>query len=573
MAGSDSSGGNRKDNLILTSGTTVRRTLDRTIHLGIILASIVPIIIVFGVMSYHLESSFKKVAYGQIEDMVYKDTRKIDSFLSERLAVLRLFLDNNAEKMMEKSFLKHQLDALRNVYGNIYLDLGIVDIRGNYRNFALLKEDGKENPPSGEDWFVNAITRDTYISDVSVNSSGEPFFVVAIKVDAGEEHFILKSSVDFSGLSGLVNDLKTGKSGSVCIINKAGAFQFKPEKADLSHGKLLASYAEKYAKHLSPGKKPVTFEIDRTIYSMSILKDGDWILVFQQKRDEVLESLIAARRTLLMVLALVSAFVVIAGLFISSKIITQIDRLETEKEELNDKVIEAGKLSSLGEMAAGIAHEINNPLAIMVEEAGWIQDILEDIHEKDANTEEISRSVAQIRSQGIRCRNITHKLLTFARKPDHKIEAVDINALIREMLDLTGSKALQSGVTISFNPDPDLPPIAASSTELHQVFMNLIYNALDAMEIKGGQLGIEIGRTDKDMGYVRISDTGEGISSDNIFKIYDPFFTTKPAGKGTGLGLSICYGIVTNLGGEIKVNSVPGAGTIFHVILPFYKNK
>lgn len=93
-----------------------------------------------------------------------------------------------------------------------------------------------------------------------------------------------------------------------------------------------------------------------------------------------------------MVLALVSAFVVIAGLFISSKIITQIDRLETEKEELTDKVIEAGKLSSTGEMAAGIAHEINNPLAIMVEEAGWIQDILEDIHEKDANTEEISRA-------------------------------------------------------------------------------------------------------------------------------------------------------------------------------------
>lgn len=563
----------RNESTAASNGTTVRRNLDRTIHLGIIAASIVPIIIVFGVMSLHLESSFKKVVYGQIEDMVYKDTIKVESFLSERLALLKLFLDNNSDKLMDRVFFKHQLDALRNVYGNMYLDLGLLDLKGKYRNSAFSKEKGREEPLTGENWFVNAMTRDTYISDVSMSDSDTPYFVVAIKVAIGDEIFILKSSVDFSDLSAMVGDLRTGSSGSVSIINRAGVFQFKSGKNDNSDGRFLATLAEKNLRKNRASNKPVTFELDDIIYSMAPLKDGDWVLVFQQKKDEVLDSVISARRTLLLVLAMVSAFVVIVGLSISNRIIRQIDRLEKEKEELNDKILEAGKLSSLGQMAAGIAHEINNPVAIMVEEAGWIQDILEDIHEKDANTEEISRSVAQIKSQGIRCRNITHKLLTFARKPDHKVEAVDVNALIREMLDLAGSKALNIGVTISFNPDPELPFVAASSTDLHQVFMNLIYNALDAMEAHGGQLKIEIGQIDKGRGYVFISDTGEGISPENILKIYDPFFTTKPAGKGTGLGLSICYGIVKNLGGEIKVSSQPGAGTKFQVILPLHEQQ
>lgn len=553
------------------SGNTARRNLDRTIHLGIIAASIIPIIIVFGVMSYHLETSFKKVIYGQIEDMVYRDTRKIDSFLSERLAVLKLFIDNNAEKMTEKSFLRHQLEALRNVYGNIYLDLGIVDMRGNYKSFASLRGDRIEKPLGGEDWFINAISKDAYISDIFRDPKGNPYFIAAVKLETDEETFVLKSSIDFSGLEGLVEDLGTGKSGTVCIINRKGDFQFNPSGSGITDGKTLAVFAEKYTGYSSLRSKPATFENNGKIYSISYLKDGDWLLVFRQDKDELLESVISARRTLLLVLSLVSAFVVTAGLIVSNRIIMQIDRLETEKEELSDKIIEAGKLSSLGQMAAGIAHEINNPVAVMVEEAGWIQDILEDIPEKDSNTEEIARSVAQIRSQGTRCRNITHKLLTFARKPDHKIEPVDVNTLIREMLDLVASKAHASGVRISFQPDPAIPPVAASSTDLHQVFMNLVNNALDAMDEKGGQLGIEISKSGRDMAKVRISDTGEGISADNLQKIYDPFFTTKPAGKGTGLGLSICYGIIRDLRGEIKANSVPGAGSIFEVILPLYK--
>jgi two-component system NtrC family sensor kinase len=102
--------------------------------------------------------------------------------------------------------------------------------------------------------------------------------------------------------------------------------------------------------------------------------------------------------------------------------------------------------------------------------------------------------------------------------------------------------------------------------------MNLMNNALDAMEEKGGKLGIEISKSGRDMAKVRISDTGAGISADNLQKIYDPFFTTKPAGKGTGLGLSICYGIIRDLRGEITAQSVPGAGSVFEVILPLYKS-
>jgi two-component system, NtrC family, sensor kinase len=258
----------------------------------------------------------------------------------------------------------------------------------------------------------------------------------------------------------------------------------------------------------------------------------------------------------------------VVAVVLSKQVVKRIIRADREKEMMNERVIEAGKLASLGELAAGIAHEINNPVAVMVEEAGWIQDLLEeeDLNQCQ-NLDEFRQSLTEIRIQGSRCKEITHKLLSFARKTDPRPKNVQVNDLIQEVVDLCQQRARYATVKIVTNLDPELPQVHASPTEIQQVIMNLINNSMDAIDSRGGT--VQVNTTVKDNNVViEVADDGPGIPEPYLPRIFDPFFTTKPVGKGTGLGLSICYGINTKMGGKISVHSAVEVGTTFRIQIP-----
>lgn len=247
-----------------------------------------------------------------------------------------------------------------------------------------------------------------------------------------------------------------------------------------------------------------------------------------------------------------------------------LSRTEVPPQSMNEQVVEACQMASIGELASGIAHEINNPVAIMLEEAGWMQDLLDEEKaelKKDQNVEELRRSLTQIRTQGRRCKDITHKLLSFARKSDSKMQDVDLNALAEDIAALLEKRAKNAGVKILLDLDTTIQPVQASSNEMHQVFQNLVNNALDAMEKKGGELSITSKKSEDGI-HFWFRDTGNGIPKANLVKIFDPFYTTKAVGKGTGLGLFICYAVIQNMGGTITVSSQEGIGTTFHIRLP-----
>jgi two-component system NtrC family sensor kinase len=249
-------------------------------------------------------------------------------------------------------------------------------------------------------------------------------------------------------------------------------------------------------------------------------------------------------------------------------VVKRIAKADQEKQLMDEQIIETGKLASLGEMAAGIAHEINNPVAIMVEEAGWIGDLLEEEEFKNGkNLDEFRRALGQINTQGKRCKEITYKLLSFARKTDSRIQEVQVNKLLEEIITLLAQRAKYTNVVVNTEFQWGLPPIRVSQSELQQVFLNLINNSLDAMEKQGGVINI-VSRLQGDAIVVEVTDNGPGIPSANLSRIFDPFFTTKPVGRGTGLGLSICYGIIKKLGGDIEVESQVGEGTSFRVRIP-----
>jgi len=246
-----------------------------------------------------------------------------------------------------------------------------------------------------------------------------------------------------------------------------------------------------------------------------------------------------------------------------------VSSLELAIRNLHDKqgmLVEAEKLASLGRIAAGVAHEINNPLAIINEKAGLMQDILQmssDFEQK----ENLLKQIEGINNSVNRCRTITHRLLGFARRMDITIEPLNLNEAIRETIAFLKSDIFTKSARLDLNLSEDIPEIRSDKLQLEQIFLNLIKNAVDAIS-DSGQITITTSLSDSGLAQVSISDNGPGIPKERLKHIFEPFFTTKERGKGTGLGLFVSHAILRKLGGKISVQSETGKGTTFVIDLP-----
>jgi PAS domain S-box-containing protein len=231
----------------------------------------------------------------------------------------------------------------------------------------------------------------------------------------------------------------------------------------------------------------------------------------------------------------------------------------TERANLEQKLVQADKLSSIGLLAAGVAHEVNTPLAVI---STYAQMLSKQMQGDDSK----SKILEKIAKQTFRASEIVNSLLNFSRTSKAEMEDLDLNRVIRETVQLIEPQLIHAGVSVELRQEPNPPPVRANSNKMQQVFLNLFLNARDAMET-GGRL-IVTTRTDGDSLKIDVADTGKGIPQEDLPRIFDPFFTTKVAKKGTGLGLAVSYGIVREHGGTIDVTSQPGEGTVFHLDLP-----
>ncbi|MGB9432952.1 MAG: ATP-binding protein, partial [Candidatus Acidiferrum sp.] len=231
----------------------------------------------------------------------------------------------------------------------------------------------------------------------------------------------------------------------------------------------------------------------------------------------------------------------------------------TQRERMEEQMSQTEKLTSLGLLAAGVAHEVNTPLAVI---SNYIQMLAKQMPDGDPRHAIIDKIVKQT----FRASEIVNNLLNFSRTGPSELADVDVNHVVEETLSLVSHPLKTSQIQVVKQLGQSLPPVRGSANKLQQVFLNLFLNARDAMPM-GGMLEV---RTAAHNGGVEIEivDTGNGISREHIHKIFDPFFTTKPGGRGTGLGLSVSYGIIKEHAGKIDVRSTPGRGTSFHVEFP-----
>jgi two-component system NtrC family sensor kinase len=542
--------------------------------LTVISVSFTPMILVSGAILYQFHVSYHEKVAAHLEELVKKHKQNIDYFLNEKLGDIRFLAQNSEfENLCKESYLELQLATLQQELDPVFVDLGMVNAKGRLIAYAGPFKLGKAHYSDAE-WFKQAIKSQYFISDVFLGLRGLPHFIVTVRKSFQGEHWVFRATIDFMAFNNLVENVRIGKTGFAFIVNKEGKCQTKP-CLDIIPSK------SNYMNLLKNGKRGVSEiyiveAIDdfgkKNIYTSAFLKNGDWMLVCQQNKSDSYSDLYRAKKIASLIFLLGGLGIITMAILLSRRMVRHIALADREKDMMNLQVIETGKLATVGELAAGIAHEINNPVAIMVEEAGWIEDLLEEEEfQESENLEEFQRALKQINTQGKRCKEITHKLLSFARKTDSRIKVVQMNDLIDDAIGLAEQSARYSKITINTNLEENLPFIQASQTELQQVFLNLINNAVDAMDKKdGGTIDIT-SRLDENTIVVDFADNGPGIHRDNLARIFDPFFTTKPVGKGTGLGLSICYGIIKKMGGDINVQSVIDKGTTFSIRIPIPK--
>ena len=240
----------------------------------------------------------------------------------------------------------------------------------------------------------------------------------------------------------------------------------------------------------------------------------------------------------------------------------------TFRGKLKQHMVVADRLASLGELAGSIAHEINNPLAIIAESAGWLRtrfDRADDVPQQVAADAELA--LDKIEKAVDRARRISQNFLRFSRSPDAIVRDTDLGDLAAEVVELTSKTAYHHEVSVAIISESEQSTnLSTDPFQLRQVLLNLVTNAIQAVP-KGGRVSLRICADDREVS-VAVEDNGPGIPEENIERVFEPFFTTKPEGHGTGLGLAVSRGIVERLGGRIEIDNLPGEGCTFRVVIP-----
>ena len=490
--------------------------------------------------------------------------KTLEAFMVKLVSVVKFISkERGCEDLLDQDVVSKLLVNLKEEYPG-FVDLGIIDHNGIQQVYAgPFRLAGSDY--SDQDWFSKVLAREVYTSEVLMGFRKIPHFVVAVsfKIPDREEYWILRASIDYEKLQKYLSTINTKASQDVFLVNHQGVLQ--------TRSNMFGGVLEKHPMTSMPEKGKITIE-ESELDGLSFLKasvyitDTPWIMVMIKKKythgDEW--SSFQLRRRMIFIGCSLLVLVVIYQLV---NFIT--DRLRESNEKRDFLMIEAehsNKLASVGRLAAGVAHEINNPLAIVDQKAGLMSDLLAlsgDFEHKD----KFKKSIEGIHNAVERCKVITHRLLGFARRMDVVYERIDINALLKEVLGFLEQEALFNHIYFELVFNENLPLVFSDRGQLQQIFLNIINNGIDAIG-KDGEIYISTVPRGRDMIDVLICDSGPGIPPEIIKRIFDPFFTTKEAGKGTGLGLSITYGLVKKLGGHISVDSKVGEGTTFTVSLP-----
>jgi signal transduction histidine kinase len=415
-----------------------------------------------------------------------------------------------------------------------------------------------------EEWYKEALIRGTYFSEVFLGHRQVPHFVIAVKHDLNDGRFyVLRATINTARITKIIDSMNIHPSSDAFIVNRAGVLQTRSR----FYGQVLKKMSLPLIPfHNQTDVIQMSFPQGRPLVVGYARIEGAPFVLVLIKQPEVLLERWSLLKLNVLVLAVVS---VMAILFVSFKgttrLVTRLYQADLKREAVLHEIEYTNKLASIGRLAAGVAHEINNPIAIINEKAGLLKDIVRSLGEypqKDKFLQLAESILASVK----RVSAVTHRLLGFARHLDASYETISLGALVQEVLSFLGKETEHRNIDINVRIDKDVPNIESDRGQLQQVLLNVLNNSLAAVS-EGGEINISVSHHSPNKVALSIADNGVGIPQENLNRIFEPFFSTRGT-RGTGLGLSITYGIVQKLGGQIQVESQAGEGTTFTITLP-----
>ena len=485
----------------------------------------------------------------------------LDLFLRERIAnLINLIDDPNLEVPPSPGTMSDYLEKLERD-SEAFIDIGFFDSSGVQVGYAGPLPLLKEKDYSREQWYLNLLKSPQrfHISDIYLGFRKEPHFTIAVRKILNDQIVVMRATLDPKKIYDYMTASEGVRDVQVSMVDTNGLYQLVP--SDI--GNVLDSSMIQPEKGQNSGMGMYEPNGDDIHYAYSWLDAVNWAVIVQSRS----EARVVSFWDFQFYVILISFSIISVMLYIIFTRAKKFVEMEKEKDIARSQLAQAAKLASVGELASGIAHEINNPLAIIGSEAGLMRDLIGPEFREETKFDDLLPMIQNIEDATYRCRDITRKLLSFVRDQEIKLKEHDLNELMDDLIEGFFEKEFEvSNIDIDMKLEQGLPRIYTDSNQLRQVLVNIIKNAMDAIQ-GPGEITIETFRKNGRVA-VAITDSGIGIEEENIEKIFMPFYTTKDVGKGTGLGLSVSYGIIQNLGGDIEVESILGKGTTFTVYLP-----
>lgn len=537
--------------------------LRRTVVLATAAVSLVPLVIVSFLYYDQYQRSFRTETVEGVSRQVTNDKRALEFFLTERRSALTFIArDRSFTELCDARTLPRIMQHMNDTFAlGSFADVGLIDAGGKQLCYTG-PFDLKGRDYHDQEWFYRAGQRGAFVSEVFLGYRHSPHFAIATKQERGSEYYILRATINAEVLAEQIVTAGLTPNDDVFLVNQEGVLQspsrrygavLKTVPIPIPHATGAVHVLEQDDEH----RRPVVIGCSR-------IADSPFVLVYIRPRVAPQNADISLPRLLLFLLVSV-ALVLGVILWGSRQFVANLRAHNLKRAELMHKVEYANKLATVGRLAAGVAHEINNPLTIINEKAGLLKDLV-NLQPEFPRRDKVLGIVDSITASVGRCRKVTHRLLGFARQMDVGSETIAVEELLHEVVGFLGKEAAYRNITITVEADPAVPNVESDRGQLQQVFLNILNNA-EAAVSNSGHIDIRVRAAGERRVAVSISDDGIGIPRENLDRIFEPFFTTKE-GSGTGLGLSITYGIVQKLGGEITVESEIGKGTCFTVLLP-----
>ena len=536
--------------------------------LSFILTSVIAIgpLIFFALVDYDLSrESVESEVVLRTSRFTSNTWRSIAFFIDERKMVLDFIArDNSFADLNDTERLVAIFNNLKKGFSG-FVDLGVIDSSGIHIAYVgpyQLKHKDYRN----QLWFKETVRQGKYISDVFTGYRKAPHLVIAVKHMLPDgSFFILRASCEHR-LNNMLSEINASGVGDAFIINKDGLLQ--------TQSKYFGDIFDKITMPV-PGYSDKTEVVEAKIsdtpffIGYKYIPDTSFILIVAKQKAKLMESWQETRNKLIEYLAMSITVILLWTMGMTTYMVRRIRIADQHRVKSLHMVEYANKMASIGRLAAGIAHEINNPLAIINEKAGLINDMFTFRKEYKENPRLI-KTVNSIITSVERCARITRRLLSFARHMHGDIQPVNIKKLIREVLGFMEKEAEYRSIEIVLDISDKIPEFKSDRGKLQQILLNLVNNAFSAMN-DGGRVELVVQLKDSDNVSIVCNDNGVGISQANLKRIFDPFFSTKTSSGGTGLGLSITYNLVQEIGGTIEVQSEEEKGTEFTINLPLNK--